>query len=182
MSRVGRKPIPIPSGVKVQLFPDRVEVEGPKGKTKTALPPGVRVEQSDGALRAVALEENRRCRAFHGLARTLVANAVHGVSVGFSKTLDIVGIGYRAQVEGDKLMLALGYSHPVEYKIPSGIKIAVEKNTRIVVSGPDRQLVGQTAAEIRGLRRPDPYKQKGIRYLDEVLKKKAGKAGKTQQA
>lgn len=182
MSRVGRKPIPIPSGVKVELLPDRLEVEGPKGKMAMTLPPGVRLEQADGALRTVVLEEGRRARAFHGLARSLVANAVHGVSIGFSKTLDIVGIGYRAAVEGDKLVLALGYSHPVEYKIPSGIRIAVEKNTRIVVAGADRQLVGQTAAEIRGLRRPDPYKQKGIRYVDEVLKKKAGKAGKTQQA
>jgi large subunit ribosomal protein L6 len=166
--------------VKVKVSPDRVEVEGPKGKLATVLPPGVRVEQADGALRTVALEESRRVRAFHGLARSLVANAVEGVAKGFAKTLDIVGIGYRAQVEGDKLVLTLGYSHPIEYKIPSGIKISVEKNTRIVITGADRQLVGQTAAEIRGLRAPDPYKQKGIRYVDEVLKKKAGKAGKTQ--
>ncbi|MFQ5789918.1 MAG: 50S ribosomal protein L6 [Acidobacteriota bacterium] len=177
MSRIGRKPIPIPSGVKVAVHPDRVEVEGPRGKLVTSLPPGVRVEQSEGELRAVLAGDSGDLGPFWGLGRSLVANAVQGVSQGFSKELDIIGIGYRAQAEGDKVVFALGYSHPVEFPIPPGIQIKIEKQTRVVVSGADKQLVGQTAAEIRSLRKPDPYKQKGIRYLGEVLKKKAGKTG-----
>ena len=177
MSRIGRKPIPIPSGVKVALHEDRVEVEGPKGKLTTRLAKGVRIEQADGELRAVPANESKELRPFWGLTRTLVANAVHGVSQGFSKQLDIVGIGYRAQVEGKKVSFSLGYSHPIEFEIPAGIKIDIEKQTRITVSGADKHQVGQTAARIRALRKPDPYKQKGIRYVGEVLKKKAGKTG-----
>ena len=179
MSRVGGKPITLPNGVKVKLESTRVEIEGPKGKLVTSLPKGIRMEQSDGTLKAVREEESKDLRPFWGLARALVANAVKGVSEGFSKELDIVGIGYRAQVEGRKVIFALGYSHPIEFPIPQGIEIKVEKNTHIVVSGADKQVVGQTAANIRGLRVPDPYKQKGIRYTGEVLKKKAGKTGAT---
>jgi len=180
MSRIGRKPIPVPSSVTVKVHPDRVEVEGPQGKLATKLPPSVRMELSDGVLHAVAADESRRARAFQGLARSLVANAVNGAATGFTKVLDIVGIGYRAQVDGGKVVFALGYSHPCEFLVPPGIKIAVEeKNTRVIVSGADKQLVGQVAAEIRSLRPPDPYKQKGVRYRGEILKKKAGKAGKT---
>lgn len=180
MSRVGRKPIPVPENVKVELHADRVEVDGPQGKLTQKLPPGVRMEMADGTLKTIAADESRQARAFQGLARSLVANAVNGAATGFSKTLDIVGIGYRAQLDGDKIVFALGYSHPVEFPVPPGIKISIEdKNTRVIVTGADRQLVGQTAAEIRNLRRPDPYKQKGVRYVGEVLKKKAGKAGKT---
>jgi large subunit ribosomal protein L6 len=175
MSRVGRKPIPIPSGVKVVVHDDRVEVEGPKGKLVTRLAKGVRIEQGDGELRAVPAGESKELRSLWGLTRTLVANAVLGVSEGFSKRLDIVGIGYRAQVEGNKVVFSLGYSHPIEFPIPPGIKIDIEKQTGITVSGADKHLVGQTAARIRSLRKPDPYKQKGIRYVGEVLKKKAGK-------
>lgn len=177
MSRIGRKPIPIPEGVKVALRDDHVEVEGPKGKLVTTLPPGIKVEQADQELKTAPVRDSKQLRSYWGLGRTLLANAVRGVSEGFSKELDIVGIGYRAQVEGNKVVFALGYSHPVEFPIPQGIKIDVEKQTRVKVSGADKHLVGQTAANIRGLRRPDPYKQKGIRYVGEQLKKKAGKTG-----
>jgi large subunit ribosomal protein L6 len=179
MSRVGGKAIPIPNGVKVKLGGDRVEVEGPKGKITTSLPRGIKMEQTDGTLRAVRERDDKELRPSWGLARSLVANAVKGVSEGFSKELDIVGIGYRAQVEGKKINFALGYSHVIEFPIPVGIEVKIEKNTHIVVSGADKQLVGQTAANIRGLRRPDPYKQKGIRYTGEQLKKKQGKTGAT---
>lgn len=179
MSRIGGKPIPIPKGVTVKLVESRVEVQGPKGKLVTELPTGIKVEQEDGTLKAVPDSEAKELRAYWGLARSLVANAVRGVSEGFSKELDIVGIGYRAQVEGKTVQFALGYSHPIHFPVPEGIEIKVDKNTHIVVSGADKQLVGQTAANIRGLRKPDPYKQKGIRYTGEVLKKKAGKTGAT---
>lgn len=179
MSRVGGKTIAIPSGVKVKLGSDKVEIEGPKGKIVTALPRGIQFEQSDGALKAVRQQESKALKPTWGLARSLVANAVKGVSQGFSKELDIVGIGYRAAVEGRKVTFALGYSHPIEFPIPQGIDIKVDKNTHIVVSGADKQLVGQVAADIRNLRVPDPYKQKGIRYTGEHLKKKAGKTGAT---
>ncbi len=177
MSRIGRKPIPIPSGVKVALHEGRIEVEGPKGKLVTRLAKGVRIEQGNGELRAILAEDSKGLRPLWGLTRTLVANAVHGVSQGFSKQLDIVGIGYRAQVEGKKVSFSLGYSHPIEFEIPAGIEIDIEKQTRITVSGADKHQVGQVAARIRDLRKPDPYKQKGIRYVGEVLKKKAGKTG-----
>ena len=177
MSRIGRKPIPIPDGVKVNLQDDRVEVEGPKGKLVTPLVNGVRIENNDGEFRAVPERESRELARFWGLTRTLVANAVHGVSQGFSKELDIVGIGYRALVDGKKVVFSLGYSHPIEFDIPDGIKVEVEKQTRITVSGVDKHLVGQVAARMRALRKPDPYKQKGVRYVGEQLKKKAGKTG-----
>jgi len=177
MSRIGGKPIPIPTGVKVTLENGSVRVEGPKGKLVTQIPAGVTFAQEDGVLKAVPKDESTASKPFWGLARSLVANAVHGVSEGFSKELDIVGIGYRAQVDGKAVQFALGYSHPVDFPIPEGIEIKVDKNTHIVVSGADKQLVGQTAANIRGLRKPDPYKQKGIRYTGEQLKKKAGKTG-----
>ena len=159
------------------LHEDRVQVEGPKGKLVTRLAKGVRFEQGDGELRAIPANESKGLKALWGLTRTLVANAVHGVSQGFSKELDIVGIGYRAQVEGKKVSFSLGYSHPIEFEIPDGIKIDIEKQTHITVSGADKQQVGQVSARIRDLRKPDPYKQKGIRYMGEVLKKKAGKTG-----
>jgi large subunit ribosomal protein L6 len=180
MSRVGAKTIAIPSGVKVKLAEGRVEIEGPKGKLTTPLPRGIKLEQTDGTLRAVRERESTELKARWGLARSLVANAVAGVSKGFTKELDIVGIGYRAAVEGRKVTFSLGYSHPIEFPIPEGIDIKVDKNTHVVVTGADKQLVGQVAADIRGLRSPDPYKQKGIRYTGEHLKKKAGKTGATK--
>jgi large subunit ribosomal protein L6 len=179
MSRVGRKVIVVPAGVKVQLGERTLEVQGPKGKLTTPVPPGIKFALSGQELSCQRANDERQQRAFHGLARALAQNAIKGVTEGFSRDLDIVGVGYRAQVEGSKVVFALGYSHPVEFKVPEGIKVAVEKQTRVTVSGIDRQKVGQVAAEIRRLRRPDPYKQKGIRYVGEVLKKKAGKAGAT---
>jgi large subunit ribosomal protein L6 len=180
MSRIGRKPIPLPAGVKVQIGPAAIEVQGPKGKLTVRVPQGIRFEQKDSVLSALRDSDERR--ALHGLARALVANAVRGVTEGFKKELDIVGVGYRAEVKGKNVVFALGYSHPVQFPIPEGIQIAVEKMTRIVVSGADRGRVGQAAADIRGLRPPDPYKQKGIRLVGERLKKKAGKAGAAKTA
>lgn len=178
MSRVGKKPIPVPSGVTINVNADSVDVKGPKGKMRQLLPPGVRFELGDGQLQAQLIrEDDRTMSKFHGLARSLVANAVHGVSEGFSKELDIVGIGYRAEVQGKQVVFALGYSHPVVFDVPPGIEIAIDKQTHITVTGIDRQQVGQVAADIRSLRKPDPYKQKGVRYTGEVLKKKVGKTG-----
>ena len=177
MSRVGKRPIPIPSGVTVQISPDAVEVKGPKGTMRQPVPPGIVFEMNDGMLEAKPERDDRALSKFHGLARTLVANAVTGVSDGFKKELDIVGIGYRAAVADRQITLTLGFSHPVLFDIPEGVAVAVEKQTHLVVSGVDRQAVGQVAAEIRGLRKPDPYKQKGIRYTGEVLRKKVGKTG-----
>jgi len=175
MSRIGRKPIGIPSGVKVQLSAASVDVQGPKGKLSVALPRGIRFEQKDGVLNAI--RENESQKALHGLARALVANAFTGVTTGFKKEMDIVGVGYRAEVKGKTVVFALGYSHPIEFPIPEGIQIAVDKQTHMTISGADRALVGQVVADIRALRPPDPYKQKGIRITGERLKKKAGKAG-----
>jgi large subunit ribosomal protein L6 len=179
MSRVGRKVIPVPKDVKIKIGEQSLEVQGPKGRLTTPVPPGISFALQDGELQASRTNDERQQRAFHGLARALASNAVKGVTEGFSRELDIVGVGYKAALEGNKLVFALGYSHPVVYAIPEGIKVVVEKQTRITVSGIDRQQVGQVAAEIRSLRKPDPYKQKGIRYVGEVLKKKAGKAGAT---
>jgi len=176
MSRIGKKPIPVPSGVKINKLNDgRVEVQGPKGKLNVLVPAQIKLEQKDGALNA--LRDNDEHRALHGLARALLANAVHGVTQGFKKELDIVGVGYRAELKGKVVAFALGKSHPVEFPIPEGIQIAVDKQTHLVVSGADKGQVGQVAADIRSLRPPDPYKQKGIRITGERLKKKAGKAG-----
>ncbi|MFY9752380.1 MAG: 50S ribosomal protein L6 [Candidatus Acidiferrales bacterium] len=175
MSRIGNKLIPVPSGVKVGLKDGVVEVQGPKGKMTVPLPNGIKFEQKDGVLTATRATEQHR--ALHGLARALVANAVTGVTTGFKKDLDIVGVGYRAEVKGKNVVLALGYSHPVEFPIPEGIQVTVEKLTHMVVSGADKGQVGQVAANLRALRPPDPYKQKGVRITGERLKKKAGKAG-----
>ena len=175
MSRIGNKIIPIPSGVKVQIKDGTVDVQGPKGKMSVPLPRGIHFEQKDSTL--VAKRETDEQRALHGLARALVANAVTGVTTGFKKDLDIVGVGYRAEVKGKNVVLALGYSHPIEFPIPEGIAITVEKQTHMTVTGADKNQVGQVAANLRRLRPPDPYKQKGIRITGERLKKKAGKAG-----
>ena len=176
MSRIGKKPIPVPSGVKINKLADgRVEVQGPKGKLNVLVPRQIKLEQKDGVLNA--LRENEEHRALHGLARALLANAVHGVTSGFKKELDIVGVGYRAELKGKVVSFALGKSHPVEFPIPEGIQIAVDKQTHLIVSGADKAQVGQVAANLRALRPPDPYKQKGIRITGERLKKKAGKAG-----
>ena len=177
MSRIGKKPIPIPKGVTVTIGGGAVEVQGPKGKLRQPLPPGIVFAQDDGALVASLERDDNELKKFHGLARSLVANAVTGVTDGFKKELDIVGVGYRAELKGKQVHFALGYSHPVIFDIPAGIDIAVDKQTHITVTGSDRQLVGQVAANIRRMRKPDPYKQKGVRYTGEVLKKKVGKTG-----
>lgn len=175
MSRIGQKPILIPAGVTVSVTPTVVEVEGPKGKLVTPIPPGIQFEKKDSTL--VASRKSEEDKALHGLARSLVANAVRGVTQGFEKQLEIVGVGYKAEVKGKAVLFSLGHSHPIAYPIPEGIQITVDKQTRVVVSGIDKQKVGQVAANLRALRPPDPYKQKGVRYVGEHLKKKAGKAG-----
>ena len=175
MSRIGNKPIPLPSGVKIAVAADKIDVQGPKGKMTIAVPRGISFEQKDGVLNVKRAAEDYR--AVHGLARALVANAVRGVTQGFTRELEIVGVGYRAEQKKNSVVFTLGYSHPIEYPIPPGINITVDKQTRLVITGVDRQQVGQIAANIRSLRKPDPYKNKGIRYAGEALKKKAGKAG-----
>ena len=175
MSRIGRKPIAVPSGVKVQIQPSRLDVQGPKGKMTIPVPAGITFEQKGSELHA--LRQTDEQRALHGLARALAANAVHGVTEGFRKDLDIFGVGYRAELKGKTVAFSLGYSHPIEFPVPEGIQITVEKQTHLTVLGADRAKVGQVAADIRALRPPDPYKQKGVRLTGERLKKKAGKAG-----
>src|SRR5271166_5172236 len=175
MSRIGNKPIPLPSGVKIAFQGSDINVQGPKGKLSFAIPHGITFEQKDGVLTAKRATEDRR--AVHGLARALLANAVTGVTTGFKKDMDIVGVGYRAELKGKAVAFALGKSHPISFDIPDGIQISVDKQTHLVISGADKAQVGQVAADIRKLRPPDPYKQKGIRITGERLKKKAGKAG-----
>jgi large subunit ribosomal protein L6 len=177
MSRIGKKPIAIPKGVKVDVKPGTVEIQGPKGTLQQPLPPGIGFKLDGDQLTASTLRADPVLGKFHGLARSLVANAVRGVTEGFKKELDIVGVGYRAELKGKQVILALGYSHAVVFDIPNGIDIAIDKQTHLTVTGVDRQLVGQVAANLRRLRKPDPYKQKGVRYTGEVLKKKAGKTG-----
>ena len=177
MSRIGKKPIPIPAGVSIRIAPGALEVQGPKGSLRQYIPPGVVFAQDSGTLVAKTEGDTPAFGKFHGLARSLIANGVLGVTEGFKRELDIVGVGYRAEIRGKQAVFALGYSHPVVFDIPQGIDIAIEKQTHVTVTGVDRQLVGQVAANIRRLRQPDPYKQKGVRYTGEVLKKKVGKTG-----
>lgn len=178
MSRIGRMPIPVPNGTKIEVRDGLFVAEGPKGRVEQTLLPGYPVEVKDGEVTVARPGDTGPERSRHGLLRALLANAVQGVSGGFVKQLDIVGVGYRAEVKGNQVQLALGYSHPVLYDIPEGIKIEHDaKANRMTVSGADRQKVGQVAAEIRGLRKPDPYKGKGIKYTGEILRRKVGKAG-----
>lgn len=185
MSRIGKQPIPIPSGVKVAVENGSVHVEGPKGKLSTRLPDGVQIEVKDGQVIAKRASNAKPHRANHGLARALLANTVEGVTQGFEKRLDVVGVGYRAEVQGGFLTLGLGFSHPVQVPIPEGIEISVDRAKKTIqqyiatisVKGIDKQAVGQLAADIRALRKPDAYKGKGIRYEDEMIKLKVGKKG-----
>jgi large subunit ribosomal protein L6 len=177
MSRIGKKPIAVPKGVTVTVHADAVEVKGPKGTLKQRVPPGIKFAVKGAELVAEPERDDPELSKFHGLARSLMANAVVGVTEGFKKELDIVGVGYRAEVKGKQAVFALGYSHAVVLDIPPGVDVAIDKQTHITVTGIDRQLVGQIAANIRGFRKPDPYKQKGVRYMGEVLKKKVGKTG-----
>ncbi len=178
MSRVGRKPIEVPSGVRVSVAGDVFTAEGPKGKVSQALLPGFPVEIQGGKITVGRPGDAGPDRAKHGLIRALLANAVEGVSQGYSRGLEIIGVGYKAEVRGSEVHFALGYSHPVVFKIPAGIKIDVDtKAGKMTVSGADKQLLGQVCSEIRRLRPPDPYKGKGIKFADEVIRRKVGKAG-----
>jgi large subunit ribosomal protein L6 len=177
MSRVGKLPVKLPQGVKVAVAGGRVNVEGPKGKAAQPLPEGIACEVVENEIRVSRADETKSQKALHGLVRSLLSNAVRGVSEGFTRQLQIEGIGYRAQLQGAELNLTLGFSHPVVYKVPEGITVTLEGQTKIAVSGTDRQRVGQVAAEIRGLKPPEPYKGKGIRYADEHVKRKVGKTG-----
>ena len=178
MSRVGKKPVTLPKGVKVTVNGAEATVEGAKGSLKCPIPAGITVEVAGETVNLLRADDEAQSRAYHGLTRALLQNAVTGVAEGWKKELDIVGVGYRASMEGAKLVLALGYSHPIHYEAPKGITIAVEKQTHIIVTGSDRQLVGQVAADIRKFRKPEPYKGKGVMYTGEVIRRKAGKTGK----
>lgn len=178
MSRIGKSPIPIPDKVSVSLDGLAVTVKGPKGELKRTLPDGVTISQVENTLVVAPSSEKRKSRERHGLCRTLVANMVEGVSTGFTKKLEIVGVGNRAQVKGKTLVVSAGYSHPIEMVPPEGITFAVENNTNVTVSGTDKQLVGNEAAKIRAIRPPEPYKGKGIKYAGERILRKAGKSGK----
>jgi len=177
MSRVGLKPIALPEKVSVEVKDGAVVVKGPKGELTTPMPAGITAAVEDGGLKFSRADEERQTRAFHGLARSLAANAVRGVSIGFERRLAIVGVGYRAIAKGKKVEFNLGYSHPVVFDPPAGVEIVVEDQTKLVVRGTDKQQVGQVAAELRALRKPDPYKGKGVRYEDETIRLKAGKTG-----
>lgn len=175
MSRVGNKPIPLPSGVKVAVRDGVVEVEGPKAKLSLKLPPLTAVAVADQQLLVSRADESTRARAMHGLARSLVAGMVVGVTLGYKKQLEIIGVGYRAQVAGQQVTLSLGYSHPIIYTAPTGVKITVADNTKLTIEGADKQAVGEAAASIRRFRKPEPYKGKGVRYLGEHVVLKEGK-------
>ena len=174
MSRVGNKPIPLPKGVKLQIG-DQLRVEGPKGKLTVPVPQGVHIRQTDSLMEVS--RDGDQYAALHGLTRALAAAAVQGVSTGFTKELDITGVGYRADVKGKIATFTLGYSHPIEVLLPEGVELKIDKQTHLVLTGYDKQMLGQVAANIRALRPPDPYKNKGIRYTGEVLRKKVGKTG-----
>lgn len=175
MSRIGKQPIKVDSAVKIAIEGRMISVQGPKGALSQELPRGIHVSFEDGVLQLTRENDLKRLRALHGMSRALLANAVEGVGKGFVRELEIHGVGYRAEAKGSTLKLSLGYTHPVEFAVPEGIKVAVEKNTKISVSGCDRQQVGQVAANIRAFRPPDVYKLKGVRYAGERLRKKAGK-------
>lgn len=178
MSRIGKLPIEIPQGVKVSCTTDLIKIDGPKGSLSRALPDSVQVEVTDNNVQVSRANDSLKARSAHGLARTLISNMVVGVTKGFERVLEINGVGYRAEAKGDVLNLSLGYSHPINFKLPQGITVEVDKMTRISVKGIDKELVGQTAAKIRAFRGPEPYKGKGIKYSDETILRKAGKTGK----
>lgn len=176
MSRIGKLPIPVPSGVEIKVGPEDIEIKGPKGTLKTPHSPLLNYELADGHLSITRKADDHVSRAQHGLRRTLVANCVEGVTKGFSKALEVIGVGYRVAVKGDMVELSVGYSHPVIVELPAGIKAAVEGQV-LTLSGIDKELVGETAARIRRIRKPEPYKGKGIKYVNEVIRRKVGKSG-----
>jgi large subunit ribosomal protein L6 len=177
MSRIGRLPVPLTDGAKVEILGRTVTVKGPKGSLAQELPGGINAEIADGKILVKRRDDSKPQRALHGLTRALLSNAVVGVTKGFTKDLEIQGVGYRAQLAGSTVSFTLGYTHPIEFPIPSGIQIAIEKQTKLTVTGIDRQQVGHVAAKIRSLRPPDVYKGKGVRYVNEQVRKKAGKTG-----
>jgi large subunit ribosomal protein L6 len=178
VSRIGRMPVAIPKGVEVRSDGEFVRVKGPKGDLASRIPPGLTVAVESGEVKIARASDEPQQRAFHGLLRSLIANSVAGVTKGFTKDLEIVGVGYKAELKGKIIVFSLGYSHPIQFPIPEGISVALDaKAGKLTVTGADRQKVGQTAAEIRRLRVPDPYKAKGIKYADEVIRRKVGKAG-----
>ncbi len=176
MSRIGKLPIPIPSGVALESKVESVEVKGPKGKLSVPIPRGITVKTEDGTVFVHRADDSKPQRAFHGLTRALLANAITGVASGYERVLEIIGTGYRAEASGNKMTLALGYSHPVDFVLPEGVSAQIEKNTVVTLAGIDKQLLGQVAANLRALRPPDAYKGKGIRYRGEQIKLKPGKA------
>ncbi|MBJ6725839.1 50S ribosomal protein L6 [Geomesophilobacter sediminis] len=178
MSRIGKLPIALPAGVKVIYNAPEIQVQGPKGSLSRSLTDGVNVEVADGQVVVTRVDDSIKSRSAHGLVRTLINNMVVGVSKGFESLLEINGVGYRAEVKGDVLNLALGYSHPINFQLPKGITVEVEKMTKVKVMGIDKEVVGQTAAKIRSFRAPEPYKGKGVKYADETILRKAGKTGK----
>ena len=177
MSRIGKMPVKVPQGVDVTLNDGSVRVKGPKGTLEHAIPEGIVCQVDGDVLTVTRRDDSKPQRALHGLVRALVANAVHGASEGFTRVLEIEGIGYKAEASGQKLTLNLGYSHPIEYEVPKEVQVAVEKQNRITLAGADKQQVGQIAAEIRAMRPPEPYKGKGIRYENEYIRRKVGKTG-----
>jgi len=178
MSRIGRMPIAVPSGVEISITGQNVAVKGPKGSLAIAVPAPIQVSQADGVITVARPNEERVTRSLHGLSRTLVANMVEGVTNGYSLTINIVGVGYRVAEKGKDLEFQLGYSHPINFPAPEGITYKVESPTKLIISGIDKQLVGETAAKVKKLRKADPYKGKGLRLEGEVVRRKAGKAGK----
>ena len=178
MSRIGKKPVTLPKGVKVTVNGAEAVVQGAKGQLSCPVPAGITLDVQADSITLARANDEAQNRAFHGLTRALLQNAVTGVTEGWKKELDIVGVGYKAAMEGAQLRLDLGYSHPIHYDPPKGIQIAVEKNTHVIVTGIDRQVVGQVAADIRKFRKPEPYKGKGVMYTGEVIRRKAGKTGK----
>jgi large subunit ribosomal protein L6 len=177
MSRIGKNPISVPSGVTITLDGNRITVKGPKGELSRVIPADMLISQESGTVTVNRPSDDPKHKALHGLSRTLIANMVEGVTKGFSKQLDIVGVGYKAEARPYGLQLALGFSHPVEYKAPQGIKLSAPAPTQIVIEGANKEIVGQVAAELRSLRPPEPYKGKGIKYAGEQIRRKAGKAG-----
>ena len=181
MSRVGKRPIPVPEGVEVNFKEGEVSVRGPRGTLSRSIPPDISIEFSNGVLTVSRPTDSKIHRSLHGLTRTLIANMIQGVSEGFQKSLEVVGVGYRAQVSGGKLIFQLGYSHPVEFSAPAGISFSVEGSNKVIVSGIDKELVGRVSAQIRALRPPDHYKGKGIRYSGEQVHLKVGKSRKARK-
>jgi large subunit ribosomal protein L6 len=177
MSRIGKLPVPIPSGITVEIGDGRFSAKGPKGELTKHIPDLVTLEAADGNVVVKRVSDDRKARAMHGLARSIVRNVVQGVGDGFKKELDIIGVGYRVQAKGEYLIFNLGYSHPIYYEVPNGLEAKINSPTKLALSGVDKELVGQAAAEIRSFRPPEPYKGKGIKYADEIIRRKEGKSG-----